>query len=206
MTIRDEADRRYPDEFPVDMWAAQQRDAFVAGTEFAKAGIAEAILEYRFCNEPRDEPRSHEDVAYDSGLRGAARVAQAWGSESSGDVDRGESFNRWLATEKAKWQAEALREAQDELVRRDAFTERSLRILDELIENGEQGMSDDRAAISAIVLEAMGTAWSDSEEYSALPGQTADLLLTSDWLAAHDEQVRAEERERVAAAIEADDE
>lgn len=50
-------------------------------------------------------------------------------------------------------------------------------------------MSDERAAVSAIVLTAMGDAWSDSEEYSALPGVTADLLLTSDWLAEHDRQV-----------------
>jgi len=42
---------------------------------------------------------------------------------------------------------------------------------------------NDRAAISALVLEAMGDAWSDSEEYSALPGVVADLLLMSDWLA-----------------------
>ena len=72
-------------------------------------------------------------------------VLEAWVAHTSHDlptaydlVEAGESFNRWLATEKAKWQAEALREAQDELVRRDAFTERSLRILDELIEKGEQ--------------------------------------------------------------------
>ena len=50
-------------------------------------------------------------------------------------------------------------------------------------------MSDERAAVSAIVLTAMGNAWSDSEEYSALPGVTAGLLLTSDWLAEHDRQV-----------------
>lgn len=50
-------------------------------------------------------------------------------------------------------------------------------------------MSDERAAVSEIVLTAMGDAWSDSEEYSALPGVTADLLLTSDWLAEHDRQV-----------------
>ena len=50
-------------------------------------------------------------------------------------------------------------------------------------------MSDpkyDRAEISAIVLTAMNDAWSDSEEYSELPGVTADLLMTSDWLAEHD--------------------
>lgn len=50
-------------------------------------------------------------------------------------------------------------------------------------------MSDERAAVSEIVLTAMGDAWSDSEEYSALPGVTADLLLTSDWLAERDRQV-----------------
>lgn len=49
--------------------------------------------------------------------------------------------------------------------------------------------STERAAVSAIVLTAMGDAWSDSEEYSALPGVTADLLLTSDWLAERDRQV-----------------
>lgn len=53
-------------------------------------------------------------------------------------------------------------------------------------------MSDDRAAISAIVLTAMGDAWSDSEEYSALPGVVADLLLTSDWLAAEKAKWQAE--------------
>lgn len=50
----------------------------------------------------------------------------------------------------------------------------------------------DRAAISAIVLTAMGDAWSDSEEYSALPGVVADLLLTSDWLAAEKAKWQAE--------------
>lgn len=54
---------------------------------------------------------------------------------------------------------------------------------------GERDMSAERATVSAIVLTAMGDAWSDSEEYSALPGVTADLLLTSDWLAEHDRQV-----------------
>ena len=49
--------------------------------------------------------------------------------------------------------------------------------------------STERAAVFAIVLTAMGDAWSDSEEYSALPGVTADLLLTSDWLAERDRQV-----------------
>ena len=44
-------------------------------------------------------------------------------------------------------------------------------------------MSDDRAAISELVLTAMDVAWSDSEECSALPGLVADLLLMSDWLA-----------------------
>lgn len=63
-------------------------------------------------------------------------------------------------------------------------------------------MSDDRAAISALVLTAMGDAWSDSEEYSALPGVVADLLLTSDWLAAEKAKLQAEERERIAVAIE----
>jgi hypothetical protein len=65
-------------------------------------------------------------------------------------------------------------------------------------------MSDDRAAISALVLTAMGDAWSDSEEYSALPGVVADLLLMSDWLAAKKVKWQAEERERIAVAIEGD--
>jgi hypothetical protein len=50
----------------------------------------------------------------------------------------------------------------------------------------------DRAAISALVLTAMGDAWTDSEEYSALPGVVADLLLTSDWLAAEKAKWQAE--------------
>lgn len=49
-----------------------------------------------------------------------------------------------------------------------------------------------RSAISAIVLAAMGDAWSDSEEYSALPGVVADLMLMSDWLA----EVRREAAEK----------
>lgn len=60
-------------------------------------------------------------------------------------------------------------------------------------------MSDDRAAISALVLTAMGDAWSDSEEHSALPGVVADLLLTSDWLAAEKAKWQAEALREAAA-------
>ena len=61
-------------------------------------------------------------------------------------------------------------------------------------------MSDDRAAISALVLTAMDVAWSDSEECNALPGLVADLLLMSDWLATKKAEWQAEAWEQGAAA------
>src|SRR5690606_40532926 len=61
-------------------------------------------------------------------------------------------------------------------------------------------MSDDQAAISALVLTAMDVAWSDSEECSALPGLVADQLLISDWLATKKAEWQAEAWEQGAAA------
>lgn len=62
-------------------------------------------------------------------------------------------------------------------------------------------MSDDRAAISALVLTAMDVAWSDSEECSALPGLVADLLLMSDWLATKKAKWQAEALREAASGI-----
>lgn len=63
---------------------------------------------------------------------------------------------------------------------------------------------DTHASLSDVVHNAMPAMCADAEGLDAPPcWSLAQRILASEWLAAHDAEVRATERERIAAAIEA---